>query len=143
MFGINKNSISPISSLDHGGNAATNAMADRDMAVDSAVLSAENAMQATQELAQQALNSLGSGVQELRDKTFPMLHKAADSASNFAHRSVDAVHDQSVRLRDQAIRARANTSDYIRDEPVKSVLMAAATGAALMALIGMINRKRG
>jgi ElaB/YqjD/DUF883 family membrane-anchored ribosome-binding protein len=143
MFGNNKTSVSPNSSLDHAGNSAIKALADADTVVDSALQSAEHAMQATQDLAQQALDSLGSGVQELRDKTFPMLHKAADSASNFAHRSVDAVHHQSVRLRDQASLARANTSHYIREEPVKSVLMAAATGAALMALIGMFSRRRG
>jgi ElaB/YqjD/DUF883 family membrane-anchored ribosome-binding protein len=48
-----------------------------------------------------------------------------------------------MRLRDQAMRAGTNTTHYIRAEPVKSVLMAAATGAALMALVSLLNRSRG
>jgi hypothetical protein len=31
---------------------------------------------------------------------------------------------------------------YIRDEPVKAMLIAAATGAALMALINLVSRSR-
>lgn len=143
MFGSNKTSVSSNSSLDHAGNSAANVLADADKLIDSAAQSADKALNTTEELAQQALSNLGNGVKELRDQTFPMLHKAADRASNFAHRSVDAVHDQSMRLRDQASLARVNTSHYIREEPVKSVLMAAATGAALMALISLLSRKRG
>jgi hypothetical protein len=31
---------------------------------------------------------------------------------------------------------------YIKDEPVKAMLIAAATGAALMALVGLVSRSR-
>jgi ElaB/YqjD/DUF883 family membrane-anchored ribosome-binding protein len=31
---------------------------------------------------------------------------------------------------------------YVRAEPVKAVLIAAATGAALMALVGLMSRSR-
>ncbi|MCV2360600.1 hypothetical protein LNV08_16625 [Paucibacter sp. TC2R-5] len=125
MFGSNKTSIPSNSSMDHAGSAA------------------EQALHATQVLAQEALDGLAGGVQELRDQASPILHQASDRASNFAHNTVDALRDQSMRLRDQAARAGANTTHYIRAEPVKSVLMAAATGAALMALVSLLNRTRG
>ena len=34
------------------------------------------------------------------------------------------------------------TVNYIKEEPVKSILVAAATGAALMALVSMMSRSR-
>jgi hypothetical protein len=43
-------------------------------------------------------------------------------------------------LRDKALRASDNTVGYIKDEPVKAMLIAAATGAALMALVSLITR---
>ncbi|ALT76406.1 MULTISPECIES: hypothetical protein [unclassified Roseateles] len=128
MFGSNKSSSSPaLSSLDHAGHP---------------VEQAAQAVQATQQLAQEALNGLSDGVQELRDQAEPMLHRAADRASHLAHQTVDAVRDQSLRLREQALRAGTNSTNYIRAEPLKSVLMAAAAGAALMALVNMLNRTR-
>ncbi len=124
MFGSNKISTPSNSSLDHAGN------------------SAEQALHASQVMAQSALDGLTEGVQELREQAVPMLHKAADQASSMAHRTVDAVRDQSLRLRDQAMRAGSETTHYIRAEPVKSVLMAAAAGAAVMALVNLLNRSR-
>lgn len=38
--------------------------------------------------------------------------------------------------------ASDTTVNYIREEPVKAVLMAAATGAALMALVSLVARSR-
>ena len=38
------------------------------------------------------------------------------------------------------MRAQDTTVGYIKDEPVKSMLIAAATGAALMALVSMMSR---
>lgn len=125
MFSSNKIATPANSALDHGGNTA------------------EQAIQATQQLAQEALDGLAGGVQDLRDQATPLLHKAADRASSMAHSTVDAIRDQSLRLRDQAARATTNTTHYIRAEPVKSVLVAAAAGAALMALVSLLSRSRG
>jgi ElaB/YqjD/DUF883 family membrane-anchored ribosome-binding protein len=71
------------------------------------------------------------------DKT---LDKLAEQASALAQRGVDAVRDRSLQARDQALRASDSTLNYIKDEPVKAVLIAAATGAALMALIGLLRK---
>lgn len=110
--------------------------------LDQAGIAAEQAIQATQHVAQDALDGLSSGVQDLRNQATPMLQKAADRASSMAHHTVDAIRDQSLRLRDQAERATTQTTHYIRAEPVKSVLVAAAAGAALMALVNLLRRSR-
>lgn len=76
------------------------------------------------------------------DEAVPPLKRAADQAADLARRGVDAITEGSQALRRQALQASDSTRDYIRDEPVKSVLIAAATGAALMALVGLLTRSR-
>lgn len=48
----------------------------------------------------------------------------------------------SQQLRDKAMHASDTTASYIRNDPIKSVLIAAATGAALMALVSLVTRSR-
>lgn len=98
---------------------------------DQAAESATHAIQSTQRVANEALDSLAGSVQDLRHQ-----------ASALAHRGADSVRDTSQQLRDKALRASDNTLNYIKDEPIKSVLIAAATGAALMALISMMASSR-
>ena len=65
---------------------------------------------------------------------------AADAANAFLKSSVDSVVHKSQQLRDSAIQASDKTTHYIREEPIKAVLIAAATGAVLMALVGLMGR---
>ena len=55
-------------------------------------------------------------------------------------RSAEALRETSAQVRERALRAQDSTVGYIRDEPMKAILIAAATGAALMALIGLMGR---
>lgn len=67
---------------------------------------------------------------------------AADQASALAHRGMDSVRDISHQLRLKAEHASDSTVKYIKEEPVKAVLIAAATGATLMALVTLVARSR-
>jgi ElaB/YqjD/DUF883 family membrane-anchored ribosome-binding protein len=71
-----------------------------------------------------------------------MLDRASEQVSAFAQRGVDSVRETSQNLRERAHRATETTSNYVKDEPVKSLLIAAATGAALMALASLISGSR-
>lgn len=104
---------------------------------DQAAASADQAIRSTQRVANQALDGLSGGVQHLKEQASPLLDRATDQASTLAHRGVDAVREGTQQVRDQALRASRGTVDYIREEPVKSVLVAAAVGAALMAFFGL------
>ncbi len=114
--------------------------------IDQAVQSAEHALHATQRAAHDALDGFGDGVQQLRRDATPVLTNAVDNASAMAQRGLDAVRDGTHRLQDrlqdQARHASDSTVQYIRDEPVKAMLIAAASGAALMALVGLVARSR-
>lgn len=110
--------------------------------VEQASNSADQAIKSTQQAATDALESLTEAMQGLRQQATPVMERAAESVSAFAHRGVDSVRETSHQLRVKAEHASENTVNYIRHEPVKSVLIAAATGAALMALISLVSHTR-
>lgn len=68
--------------------------------------------------------------------------RASERASDLAHRGIDAVRDGSQQLRERALRASDQSVEYIRHEPVKSMLYAAVAGAALMGLLSLLGRSR-
>ena len=110
---------------------------------DQAAHSADNAIRSTQRLANEALDGMAGKVGELRAEAAPMLSRASEQASAMAHRGMDAMRQGSQQLRDGAEMAKGRTIGYIKDEPVKAMLIAAATGAALMALLSLLSHSRG
>jgi ElaB/YqjD/DUF883 family membrane-anchored ribosome-binding protein len=113
---------------------STNTLADQ------AAHTATDAINATQRAANSTLDSLNNTVQDLRKQAAPLLNHAAETANAYLHQGMDAVHDGSNKVRAQARRASACTVNYIKDEPVKSILIAAAAGAVLTALVRMASR---
>ena len=103
---------------------------------------AGQALRSTQALAHDAMNTLSDRVDEARDGAVPMLNKLSSQAQTAARRGADAVRETSAQLRQRAQQATDTTVGYIKDEPVKSMLIAAATGAALMALVSLVSRSR-
>jgi ElaB/YqjD/DUF883 family membrane-anchored ribosome-binding protein len=72
----------------------------------------------------------------------PLLDHAAEQANTLAQRGLHAVQDSALQLRDKAAHSGEVTVRYLQSDPVKAVLIAAATGAALMALVGLMSRSR-
>jgi ElaB/YqjD/DUF883 family membrane-anchored ribosome-binding protein len=66
--------------------------------------------------------------------------QAIDSVGRVMGQGVERARETSHMVRERAARATESTANYIRHDPVKSVLIAAATGAALMALVSLLNR---
>ena len=107
---------------------------------DQAAASADHAIRSTQKAANGALDSISGTVHDLREQASPMLNRATEQVSALAQRGVNTVRDTSQQLRDKALRASDSTVSYIKEEPVKAMLIAAATGAALMALVSLMGR---
>lgn len=91
---------------------------------------------------QPSSQSLDHAVQDLRHQVTPFLDRASDQVGAIARHGIDSLRDTSHQLKLKAERASDNTVSYIRHEPVKSVLIAAATGAALMVLVNLLTRSR-
>lgn len=78
--------------------------------------------------------------QAILENTQKSANGAISDMSHALGHTVDRARDAGSYLRDGAHHLSQDTSNVIRHEPVKSVLIAAATGAALMALVGLLTR---
>lgn len=115
---------------------STNTMAEQ------AANTATDAIKSTQRATNSTLDSLTNTVQDLRKQAVPLLNRAAESANAYLQQGLEAVHESSDKVRAQARSASARTVNYIKDEPVKSILIAAAAGAVLTALVQIASRSR-
>lgn len=109
---------------------------------DAVAQSADNAIKSTQRVANEALDTLSGTVQDMRHQAGPLINRATEEAGAIARQGVDTVRESAKQLRLKAQRASETTVNYIKHEPVKAMLIAAATGAALMALISLMSHSR-
>lgn len=82
--------------------------------------------------AHQAVNGMSDSARRLQ----------ADAAQ-LRQRSLDALRDGRELVRNRAQWAGERSVDYIRDEPLKSMLVAAAAGAALVGLFSLLRGRPG
>lgn len=109
---------------------------------DRAAASVDSALQATRVATDHALESMQSSVENLRQAGPAALSRAAAQVEDLTRRGMDRARDAGVQVKAQVSRAGERSVDYIREEPVKSVLVAAAAGAAVAALVGWSMRSR-
>ncbi len=129
----------PTKSIQSAAGAASDAVEDF---ADNAVAKAEGAIDSTRRAVNNGLDSLQSGVGDLRDATPSAISRAAAQVEELTRRSLERCRDAGSQVKDQVVRAGDRSVGYIRDEPVKSVVIAAATGAAVAVLIGWLTRSR-
>ncbi|MGC4394546.1 hypothetical protein [Hydrogenophaga sp. T2] len=65
-----------------------------------------------------------------------LVHDTGDLAAQGAKSVRSSAHE----LRERSMQLREAAASYVRHEPVKSVLLAAAAGAALMGLVTLLGR---
>lgn len=105
-----------------------------------AARSAEEAIKSTQRAADEALEGLARTMENIRNQTAPWLKSANNEMGSLAHRGLASVQETGKLVQDQALKARQNAEQYIANDPMKALLIAAASGAALMALINLASR---
>ena len=109
---------------------------------DQAADRANSAIRSTQNVTNAAFDRLTDKVEDVRDQAAPLINRLSSQAETAARRGLDAVRDTSAQVRETALKASDSTVAYIKDEPLKAMLIAAATGAALMALVSLLGRSR-
>jgi len=114
-----------------------------DTLLDPASRTVDQAIRSSQHAASAALDGMAESVQALRRELGPLIGRTADEASTLTHRGMDAVKEASHQVRARAEHASESTVSYIRAEPVKATLIAAATGAALMGIVCLMSRSHG
>jgi len=109
---------------------------------DDASKTANEAIDATRAYAQNAVNAAGEKVRDLRRDAEPAVEQIAARVQQAVQRGLDAASHTSARAQRRLEKAADVTGRYISDQPVRSVLVAAAAGAAITALIVLASRHR-
>jgi ElaB/YqjD/DUF883 family membrane-anchored ribosome-binding protein len=125
----------PSSTTKPFGQTATNV-------ADQTAGAADNAIRSTQRTADEAFDALSNKVDDLRSQAAPLVNRVSAKAEDAAKRGLEVMRDSSQQLREKAQQASEQTVAYVKDEPVKSMLIAAATGALLMGLLSLLGRSR-
>jgi ElaB/YqjD/DUF883 family membrane-anchored ribosome-binding protein len=107
--------------------------------IDSAARNVQDGVDAGRKLAKRAAHELDDATDEVSN----IASRAAARAGDVARGSIDWMRDNSDRVRTEVARAGDRTVDYIRDQPVRSVVAAAATGALVYAVIQALRGRRG
>ncbi|MCQ9378934.1 hypothetical protein [Methyloversatilis sp. XJ19-49] len=97
-------------------------------------------IRSSNQIAHQTLDQLADRVDSARLQVAPVFDRLAHRADEMKYRGVAAVRDGSQRLRYQAVRATDSTLGYVRQKPVRSLLFAAALGAAATLLLSIVGR---
>lgn len=122
---------------------SNNTIADTsDRLIDQVSHTADVAIHATQRVTNEALEGLLHTIDTARDQIVPMIHNAENKTAALVQQGLNGVRHTSRQIRDGAHHASDSTVAYIREEPVKSVLIAAATGAALVTLARILSQTR-
>jgi ElaB/YqjD/DUF883 family membrane-anchored ribosome-binding protein len=96
-----------------------------------------------QQTAKDAGNALSNKVvDDLRSEAGPTLTKVVGRAQAMGRQGMDAVSDAAQRARNFSANASDLVIDYTKENPVKALLIAAATGAAILGLIKVLKASR-
>jgi ElaB/YqjD/DUF883 family membrane-anchored ribosome-binding protein len=87
------------------------------------------------------LDKAGGKVRELRDSVEPVLGMLTSKARDFGRQTLDMAEDAKDRAQQSMNRAANVTTRYVTKQPVRSVMIAVAVGAAV-ALVASVARNR-
>ena len=97
--------------------------------------SAEDAVESSHSFANDQFDRAHDKVRDLRSTVEPAIDRFATRAQELANRGIHAASDATAKVQKQINHYADATGKYVAEQPVKSVLIAAAAGAALAALV--------
>jgi ElaB/YqjD/DUF883 family membrane-anchored ribosome-binding protein len=104
--------------------------------------SASDAVESTRAYAQNAVNAAGEKVRDLRRDTEPAMEQLAARVQQAVQRGLESASRTSARAQHQFGQAADRTGQYIADQPVRAILLAALAGAAVTALLVLATRSQ-
>ncbi len=110
---------------------------------DEALQATVQATELTRSYAKEALDQAEGKIRELRGSVDPMVDKLADTAQKLARQSMDMATEAKHKAQESLARYTDVTTKYVSEQPLRSVLIAAAVGAAVALLVAAArNNKR-
>lgn len=103
---------------------------------------ASAALKAAERDAHAAIDSAVDGLASAYNDTRPVLTRVGRQARGYLSDGYDAARQQAAALRERGAQAVDSTRGYVRDEPIKSLLIAATVGAAVIGLVEFLRLRR-
>ena len=103
---------------------------------------ADNALDVTRDYANHALDKAENKVRELRGEVDPMVDMLAAKAQKLARQSLDMAAEAKDKAQQSLSRYANATTHYVAEQPMRSVLIAAAVGAAVALLVAFSRQRR-
>ena len=110
--------------------------------VDQATQAVEGAIASTQQAANHAVEGIADQVHRASDDVGPLLAGAAEQASAMARRGEENAREASRQIQARAEALSTTTAQYIQEQPLRSVLIAAAVGAVAAAMVALLRARR-
>lgn len=114
-----------------------NGMAHEQSAARHLSAAADDAAQAARDAADNAAYAMSQGVDRLREQAGTAMSTLSESARG----GLDLMRERTADARWQLERAGAQAAGYVRDEPLKAVVIAAAVGAAVTVLASLLTSR--
>ncbi len=107
-----------------------------------AVDKTEQAVSATKKAVNETATNVSEGLDHFQESSQSALTYAASQADELAQKGLEQARRASTAIRETAQVTGDRTVAYIRDEPIKAVLFAAAAGALISIALGRRNSSR-
>jgi ElaB/YqjD/DUF883 family membrane-anchored ribosome-binding protein len=108
---------------------------------DEVMQGADKAINSTRQYANDTMDKAESKMREMRGNMEPMVDMLSSKAQKLGRQSLDFAADAKDRTEQSIRRAADVTTKYVSEQPLRSVMIAAAAGAAIAMLISA-SRKR-
>jgi ElaB/YqjD/DUF883 family membrane-anchored ribosome-binding protein len=107
-----------------------------------AAAKADKAIATSQHAVADAEKTIQAGLRQVKEAVPITLSRAASQAEELARSGIDKARAAGSTVAVKANRVGEQTADYVRSEPTKALLMAAAAGAAATLLVTWATRRR-
>lgn len=105
-------------------------------ATDKVADKAERTVDSARNFANEALDKADAKVRSLRDDLKPAIDAVSSRVQDMAARGKAVASETTTQARDKFNEYGEKTSAYVQDQPLKSMAIAAATGAVLALMLG-------
>ncbi len=95
-----------------------------------------------QDFVDKAADRVHSGISSARPTATKIGETAADQAQTMLGRGIDTVKTAAQQVHDSATQASESLVTYTKENPVKAILIAAASGALVLTLFNALSRSR-
>lgn len=108
---------------------------------DEAAQAAADAGERTRGYAHEALDQAEEKIRAMRQSVDPMVDMMSAKAQKLARQSLDIAAEARQKAQDSLTRYADVTTRYVSEQPLRSVLIAAAVGAAVALLVASSRRR--